>query len=760
MKKLFLVSVICLLMGLSLLAQKKFVMSGIISNQNSGEVLIGATVYEPSQQLGTISNNYCFYSLTLPEGDYQITFSSLGFQRKVITLNLKSDLQKNIELHEEDVKIEEIVVAANSSIKSNEFNMASLTVEGIRKLPNVIGEADLIKAIQLQSGVKTIGDGSSAMFIRGGSSDQNLILVDEAPIYNPSHLFGLISVFNPDAINNVKVYKSNMPAQYGGRASAVIDAIMKEGNKKEFHFAAGISPLAATLTAEGPFVKNNSSYLVSIRKSLINLFVSAGAKLPLVPDFYDVNVKTNVKIGENNRVYVSLYKGFDQLASVEGYNNIWGNETVTLRLNSQITPKVFSNLTLVGSNYKNLLQFKDESKSYKWTTGLSDVNIKFDVSWYINPDNVIKAGIASNYHQFIPGETGDSLLSIPQQQALESALYILNNIKLTPRFGIDYGLRWTLFQNFGATTWYNYDKNYEPASVHINKRGTYNSYSGFEPRVSLNYQFLPKSSLKLAYARNYQFLQVLQNNSLSYTSLETWFPANPTIKPLIADAFSVGWFCQLSKKYFLSVESYFKEYQNQIDYVDHARLINNPFIEGETRSGTAYAYGIEFNLKKSAEKFTGEISYTFSRARRKIDGINDGKYYNSPYDIPHDFRFTTAYQFNTKWSFSSSWNYASGRPVTLPIGVYIYQWRTVPIYSERNGSRMPDYHRLDLAANYTTKPNGKKSYWTINLGIFNAYGRRNPLGYDFKYAWDTKELEVYQYTMFRMMQNFAIKYCF
>jgi len=760
MKRLFLILVACLLVALNLPAQKKYVISGIITNQSSGEVLIGATVYEPTLQLGTISNNYGFYSLTLPEGDYQITFSSLGLKRQVVTIKLRSAIQKNMELEEEDVKIEEVVVAASSPIKTNEFNMASLNIEGIRKLPNVIGEADLIKAIQLQSGVKTIGDGSSAMFIRGGSSDQNLILADEAPIYNPSHLFGLISVFNPDAINNVKVYKSNMPAQYGGRASAVIDAIMKEGNKKEFHFAAGVSPLAATLTAEGPVVKNNSSYLVSVRKSLINLFVSAGAKLPLVPDFYDVNIKANIKANDNNRFYISLYKGVDQLESVDGYYNNWGNETVTLRWNSQLSPKLFSNLTLVGSNYNNLLQFKDESKAYKWTTGLSDVNLKLDFSWYVNPNNVVKTGIASIYHQFVPGETGDSLLCIPHQKALESAIYILNDIKLTSRFGIDYGLRWTLFQNFGATTWYNYDQNYELASVNENEKGIYNSFSGLEPRISLNYKILSNSSFKLAYARNYQFLQVLQNNSLSYTSLETWFPANPTIMPLIADAYSVGWFCQLSEKYFLSVESYLKEYQNQIDYIDHARLINNPYIEGETRSGKATAYGFEFNLKKLSGKLTGDISYTFSRARRKIDGINDGKYYNSPYDIPHDFRITTGYQFNPKWSFGSTWNYASGRPVTLPIGVYVYQWRTVPLYSERNGSRMPDYHRLDLAATYTTKPNEKKSYWTINFGLFNAYGRRNPLGYEFKYRWDTKELEVHQYTMFRTMPNFAIKYCF
>lgn len=760
MTKLLLSLSICLLTIFTVTAQNKYSVTGYIANKKSGEALIGATVYEPSSFVGTISNSYGFYSLTLPEGNYQIVFSSLGFEKQLVNFELKSNIQKNIELSESEVQLDEIVVSSTSPVKMNEFNMSTFTIEGIRKLPNVFGEADLIKAIQLQSGIKTIGDGSSAMFIRGGSSDQNLILVDEAPIYNPSHLFGLISVFNPDAINNVKVYKSNMPAQYGGRTSAVIDAMMKEGNKKEFHFAAGISPFAATFTGEGPIAKNNSSYLVSVRKSLIDLFVSAGAGLPVVPDFYDVNIKANIKVGSKNRLFLSLYKGYDEMKSVDGYYNNWGNKTATLRWNNQISPKLFSNLSIIGSKYTNFLQFKNDSKEYKWTTGISDINTKLDLSWYVKPDNIIKMGGGAIYHQFTPGETGDTLLSIPHQQAMEYAFYVLNDINLTPQIGLNYGLRWSLFQNTGATTWYSYDTNHELSSINENDKGSYNSFSGLEPRISLNYQFLPHNSFKLAYARNHQFLQVLQNNSLGYTSIETWFPANPTIKPLIADAFTFGWFSQLSEQFLFSVESYYKKFQNQIDYVDHARLINNPYIEGETRTGSAFAYGIEFNLKKTMGRFTGDISYTYSRARRKIEGISKEEYYNSPYDIPHDFRITTGYQLNIKWSCSANWTYATGRPVTLPTGIYVYQWRTVPLYSERNGGRMPDYHRLDVAATYTTKPNGKKSYWTINFGLFNAYGKRNPLGYEFSYAKDTKELEVYQYTMFRMMPNFSVKYNF
>jgi len=760
MSKHTLLWIILLLVVLNVKGQNKFSISGYITNKNSGEALIGATVYEPSSLAGTTTNSYGFYSLTLPEGKYQISFLSLGLKSQVINVELNVNIQQNIELVEDEVQLEEVVVSAKSLVKMNEFNMATLTIGSIRKLPNVFGEADLIKAIQLQSGVKTIGDGSSAMFIRGGSSDQNLILVDEAPIYNPSHMFGLISVFNPDAVNNVKIYKSNMPAQYGGRASAVIDAMMKEGNNKEFHVTAGFSPFATTLTSEGPIVKNNSSYLVSVRKSFVNLLEKVGADLAVAPNFYDINVKANLKAGDKNHFFLSLYKGFDEMESKGGYHNNWGNETATLRWNNQITPKLFSNLTVVKSNYNNYLEFEDDSKDYKWTTGINDINAKYDLSWYIKPENVLKTGVSTINHQFTPGETGDSSLCIPRQQAMEYAFYILNDIKLTPLLGINYGIRWSLFQNIGATTWYSYDENYDMVSENESEKGIYNSYNGFEPRISINYQFLPDNSLKVAYARNNQYLQVLQNNSLSYTSLETWFPANSTIKPLIADAFTMGWFSQLSEKYLFSVEAYYKKYQDQIDFVDHAELINNPYIEGETRSGEAYAYGVEINLKKSVGKFIGDVSYTYSRAKRKIEDINNNEYYNSPYDIPHDFRITTSYQKNKYWSYSATWIYTTGRPVTLPVGFYVYQSRVVPIYTERNGSRMPNYHRLDIATTYTTKPKGKRSFWTFNFGIFNAYAKNNPLGYEFSYNKSTKELVIYQYALFKILPNFSAKYNF
>lgn len=760
MSKSVFLSIILLFIVLINNGQNKFSVSGYITNQNSGEALIGTTVYEPSSLAGTTSNSYGFYSLTLPEGKYQIIISSMGFKSQAINIELKSNIQQNIELSEEDIQLGEVIVNANSPIKTNEFNMSNLSIGGIRKLPNVFGEADLIKAIQLQSGVKTIGDGSSAMFIRGGSSDQNLILVDEAPIYNPSHLFGLISVFNPDAINNVKIYKSNMPAQYGGRASAVIDAMMKEGNKKEFHFAAGISPFAATFTGEGPIIKENSSYLVSVRKSFIDLYLKTGFDFAVIPNFYDVNIKANFKVGDKNRFFLSLYKGFDEMESKGGYYNNWGNETATLRWNNQITPKLFSNLTLVKSNYSNFLDFKNDTKDYQWTTGINDINAKYDLSWYIKPQNIIKTGLSSVYHRFTPGETGDSLLCIPRQQTIEYAFFILNDIKLTPKLGVNYGIRWSLFQNTGVTTWYRYDENYDLVSENKNEKGIFNNYNGFEPRISLNYQFLPHNSFKIAYAKNYQYLQVLQNNTLSYSSLETWFPANPTIKPLIADAFTAGWFSQLSGEYLFSVEAYYKKFQNQIDYIDHAELINNPYIEGVTRTGIAYAYGIEINLRKSVGKFTGDISYTYSRAQRKIKDINNGEYYNSPYDIPHDFRITTAYQINKRWNCSANWMYTTGRPVTLPVGFYVYHMRIVPIYSKRNGSRMAEYHRLDVAATYTTKSNRKKSYWTISFGLFNAYGRNNALAYEYQYTLDTHELEINQYTMFKVLPNFSVKYNF
>jgi hypothetical protein len=751
---------LCFFTSLSGYAQQNFTIRGYVKDKNTGEVLIGATIYEKSLYKGTVTNGYGFYSFSLPTGKYTINFSYLGYESFDFEINLMQNISKDIFLENSSVNLESITVTAESSTKPlaiNEFSTEKLTMKNIRQLPAMFGEADVIKAIQLQSGVKTLGDGSSGMFVRGGSSDQNLILIDEAPIYNPSHLFGLISVFNPDALNHVDLYKSNMPAQYGGRVSSVIDCKMKEGNMYDYDFSAGLSPFSTILSANGPIIKEKSSFFISGRKSLIDIFFKPGPNLALVPVFYDLNLKINTKIGKNDRLFVSFYNGKDLLESVDGFYNKWGNTSGTLRWNRSLGSKLFLNTSFIISDYQNYLEFKDEGRNYKWLTGLNDMNLKFDLSYYLRPGNVIKVGAGSIYHQFIPGETADTLQSIPRIQAFEHAFYILNDIELLDWIGLNYGLRLSAFQNYGKATWFDYNEQYLPIKTNANQERVYQTYIYAEPRFSTNIKFSPDYSLKLAYARNVQYMQILQNNSLSYSSLETWFPANPNIKPIVVDAVSAGWFQNLSKRYFLSLELYYKTYQNQIDYIDHARLVNNPYIEGEIREGTATAYGAEFNLKREIGRLTGTISYTYSRALRKINDLNGNKEYNSPYDIPHDFRITTNFKINEKWNFNTAWMYMSGRPVTLPIGFYSYQRNTVPIYSDRNSSRFPDYHRLDISFNYEPEKQTDRINWTMNFGIYNLYAKKNPLGYEFDSDYSTGQIKVYQYTLFTILPNFSIK---
>lgn len=760
MKNILLCVAICFFSSLAGYSQEHFTVSGYVKDKNTGEVLIGASIYETSLYKGTVTNGYGFYSLSLPAGKYTVIYSYLGYESGAFEINLIQNINKDIFLDNSSVSLNNVTITAESSSKPlavNEFGIEKLSMKDIRQLPTMFGQADVIKAIQLQSGVKTLGDGSSGMFVRGGSSDQNLILIDEAPIYNPSHLFGLISVFNPDALNHVDLYKSNMPAQYGGRVSSVIDCKMKEGNMYSYDFSIGISPFSTVFTANGPVIKDKSSFFVSGRKSFIDLVFKPGPNMALVPGFYDINLKLNTKIGKNDRLFVSFYHGDDQLKSVDNFYNKWGNTSGTLRWNKNLGRKLFLNTAIIVSNYTNYLEFKDASRNYNWLTGLNDMNLKFDLSYYLRPGNVIKIGAGSIYHKFIPGETSDTLKSIPRIQAFEHAFYALNDIEPFSWLGINYGLRISVFQNHGEATWFDYNEQYLPTKVNVNQKGIYNTYVYAEPRISTNIKLNTTYSLKLAYSRNVQYMQVLQNNSLSYSSLETWFPANPNISPIIADVVSVGWYQNLSSKYFLSTELYYKSYQNQIDYIDHARLMSNPYIEGEIRKGTARAYGMEFNLKKETGRLTGNVSYTYSKAVRSINGINNNKEFNSPYDIPHDFKIVANYKLNHSWSFNTAWMYMSGRPVTLPVGFYSYQQNVVPIYTNRNSSRLPDYHRLDISFNYLPPKRSQKINWTLNFGIFNVYARKNPLGYEFNSDYSTGEIKVYQYTLFTLLPNFSVK---
>ncbi|MBR1513592.1 MAG: TonB-dependent receptor [Bacteroidales bacterium] len=736
--KRILITILFLAAFVGLRAQT-YTLSGHIVDATTGEMLIGATLFEASSQTGTSANGYGFYSLRLPAGKHKLQCAYLGYITQEVEIQLDGDKTLEIKLEENAVGLGEVTVEAASverPQRQNEFNAEMLTINQIRKLPSVFGEADIIKAVQMQSGVKTIGDASSGLLVRGGTNDQNLILIDEAPIYNPSHLFGMISIFNPEAVNQVTLYKSNMPAQYGGRVSAVLDCKMKEGNMNRHGFSVALSPFAATLTANGPIAKEQASYLISARRSFFDLFVEPNKGMPLVPTFYDLNAKINTKIGQNDRLYLSFYRGHDVIDSNEGLHNNWGNTSGTLRWTHNFGSRWFLNTAFIVSDYRNDLNFIYKKHEFNWHTGLSDLNLKAALSYYIAPDCELRIGAGAIRHAFVPGESDSLQTSLPHLQAMEYSAFVLNDWKPLRWLGFNYGLHLSAFQPLDSD---------EKVMVYP------------EPRVSMNVMLNDDASLKAAYSRNVQYIQVLQNNSLNYTSLETWFPAVNGLKPVIADVVSAGFFLDFAEQFSTSVELYYKKGQNQIDFIDHAQLISNPNVLSQVRSGNAMAYGVEFNLSKNVGKFTGAMSYTYSRVTYTIPDINDGNPYSALSDIPHDFRINGSYQFTPHWSASAAWQYSSGHPVTLPVGFYEYMGQTVPIYTERNASRTPAYHRLDLSCAYQS-PKYKNGFnWTASFGLFNAYNRLNPLGYQFETNTETGEMRAFAYSMFGILPNVSVR---
>ena len=721
------------------LQAQSYTLSGHITDAATGETLIGATLFEATSQTGTSANGYGFYSLRLPAGKHKLQCAYLGYNTKEIEVQLDSNKFLEIKLEENTVGLGEVTVEAASverPQRQNEFNAEMLTINSIRKLPSVFGEADVIKAVQMQSGVKTLGDASSGMFVRGGTNDQNLILIDEAPIYNASHLFGMISIFNPEAVNQVTLYKSNMPAQYGGRIAAVLDCKMKEGNLNHHDFSVSVSPFAATLTANGPIVKEQASYLVSARRSFLDLFVKPNIDIPLVPTFYDLNAKVNTKIGQNDRLYASFYRGHDIIESRNELLNTWGNTSGTLRWTHNFGSRWFLNTAFVVSDYRNSLDFLYKRRKYNWRTGLSDLNLKAALSYYIAPDCELRIGAGAVHHAFTPGESDSTVLSLPRFQAMEYSAFVLNDWKPLRWLGFNYGLHLSAF--------YPLDSDEKPMVYP-------------EPRVSMNVVLNENTSLKAGYARNVQYIQVLENNTLDYQSLETWFPTVNGLKPVIADVVSAGAFFDFAEQYSASAEVYYKKGQNQIDFIDHAQLISNPNVLNQVRSGDSKAYGVELNLSKNVGKFTGAMSYTYSRVIYTIDGINDGHSYSALSDIPHDFRINGCYQFTPRWSASAAWQYSSGHPVTLPVGFYEYMGQTVPIYTKRNASRTPAYHRLDLSCAYHSPKYRNGFNWSASVGLFNAYNRLNPLGYQFETDMESGEMRAYAYSMFGILPNISLR---
>ncbi len=715
------------------------VLSGYVKDGGTGELLIGASVYFKELKTGTITNLYGFYSYGVTPGTYEIQYVYLGYETINRKLEITQDTRLDIDLKAETENIEEVVVRSkkmDANVRDPQMSVQKLQSKDISTVPALMGEVDVIKVLQLMPGVQATSEGSSGFNVRGGNPDQNLILLDEAIVYNAGHLFGFFSVFNNDAVKDVKLYKGDIPASSGGRLSSLVDIRMNDGNNKKLEGKGGIGLISSRLTLEGPIIKEKTSFILSGRRTYADLF------LPLFSDesihdnkvhFYDLNAKIKHVINNNNRVYFSSYMGRDVFKEVISEIE-YGNQTYTFRWNHVYNNKLFSNLSLIRSKYDYKLGSIEEASGFVWKSKLNDFGLKLDYNYYVNPKNAIGFGFQTIYHSINPGTanpSGDNTLfnyvKIPDNYGLEHAIYISNEQNLHPRLNLKYGIRLSGIQNIGKGVSYEFDNNYEATKENNYQSGEFfNSYWGIEPRISASYVIGKTSSLKASYSKTRQYIH-LATNSTSTTPLDVWFMSSPNIKPQISDQYSMGYFKNLSNNTIeASVEFFYKDMKNSIDFKDHPKLLLNDKMEGEIRTGNSWAYGAEFLLKFNKERFSGWIGYTWSKSYRKIDGVNNGEKYLSPYNHDHDISIVVNHKISARSQISMNWVYFSGAPFTAPNGRMFIGGDIIPRYSKRNEEKLPDYHRMDLSYTIKTKnKTNRKWQGEWNFAIYNLYARKN-----------------------------------
>ena len=717
--------------------------SGYVKDEK-GEELIGANVFITSESMGTTTNVYGFYSLTLPIGKYEISYSFIGYETLNKTVLLDANQSMNIKLNPDTKSIEEVEISAESkdrNVTDVAMSNVKLQTKEIRKIPVIFGEMDVIKTIQLLPGVQTMGEGNSGFYVRGGSVDQNLILLDEATVYNPTHIGGIFSLFNGDALKDVQLIKGGINSNYGGRLASVLDVRMKEGNMSEIHGSGGLGLISGRLTLEGPIVKNKVSFILAGRRTWADLWFPVFNNEGLDNSrmfFYDLNGKVNWVINENNRIFISSYFGRDVYKFDDLFEMKYGNVTVTARWNHVYNNRIFSNVTLLHSNFDYKLGQPSGAFGFVWNANVIDNSIKNEYTYYFNPNNTINFGFQSIYHTIKPGEgraTSESnfnnLPELPYSYGLENAIFIQNEQKLTEKLSVNYGLRYSNLVNVGKSTVYKFVEDEEGKLV-VDDSASYpagkffNPKNGWEPRFSARYTLNSKSSVKASYDRMYQYIH-LATNTTTPTPLDMWFLSNPNINPQYSDQVALGYFRNFKDNSIeTSVEVYYKKLHNTIDFVDHAEILLNRYFDGELREGDGKSYGAEFLVRKQQGRFTGWFSYTYSKTLRKIDGINGGKEYNSPYDRPHDIKIVASYDINKKYSISANWVYSSPLPYTVAVSAYRYDSLHLPIYSDRNEVRLKGtaFHRLDLAFTINFRDRGTYKH-SMQISIYNVYNRHN-----------------------------------
>jgi hypothetical protein len=720
-----------------LFAQARHTVSGTVKDKKNGELLIGVTIQVAENPgIGAAANEYGFYSLSLPKGNYTLIVTSVGYDEQRHSVQLDKNLKLDLLLEqsvEKGTNLREVVVSStrkDKNLVSTQMGTETLNIKSIEKLPVLFGERDVMKTIQLLPGVKSSGEGNSGFSVRGGATDQNLILLDEAPVYNASHLLGFFSTFNSDALKDASIIKGNAPSQYGGRLSSVLDVKMKDGNNQDYAVTGGIGLISSRLSVEGPIQKDKSSFIVSGRRTYADVFLRATEDFKdNTLYFYDLNAKANYQLNKNNRIYLSGYFGRDVLGLGNTFGTDWGNSTATVRWNSILSSRLFSNTSFIYSNFDYKLNFKSDDRDFGLNSKIEDWNLKQDFSWFANNKHSVRFGFQSIYHTITPSRvSGTVISSFPKtsRYSLENAVYINDDFKATDRLTINYGLRLSGFTVLGGDTYNIYKQGELTDSVALGEGAFGETYLNLEPRITANYRINEYSSVKAGYSRNTQNLHLLSNSS-SGNPTDQWIGSSYTVKPEIADQVSVGYSRNFANNnYEVNLEGYYKRMLNQIDYKNGADITFDvgKDIESELLFGKGRAYGLEMIAKKKSGKLTGWISYTLSKTERKIDGINNNEWYNARLDRTHDISVVSSYQFNPKWSLSGVFLYSTGNAVTFPTGKYELNGQTIFQYSNRNADRMPAYHRLDWSATY--EPNKKKRFhgsWTF--GVYNTYGREN-----------------------------------
>lgn len=753
-------------------SQQKFTISGNVKNAETGEELIGAKVRLKDQNLGAVTNEYGFYSLTLKEGNYTLLYQYPGTTVIEKSINLTANQTINVELTSGNIskELKEVDVTAkraDENVKEAVMGVEKISPKELAKLPVIFGEKDIIKTMQLLPGVKNAGEGGAGFYVRGGAADQNLVLLDEAPVYNASHLLGFFSTFNSDAIKEATLYKGNQPANFGGRLSSVLDIRMNEGNNKKLNVGGGIGLIASRLSIEAPIIKDKASFLITARRTYADVFLKATEKFKEnTLYFYDLNTKFNYRINEKNKLFASGYFGRDVLGLGKVFGLDWGNATGTLRWNHIFSSKLFSNTSFIYSNYGYKFKISGGDVDFTVRSQIQDFNIKQEFQYFLNTKNKLKFGANVIRHSITPGKveasesSGINVKNFKPTNTIESALYITNEWSISDRINVNYGLRGTALTVLGSgDEMYTYNADGSVASTNIYDKGKIlKTYFNIEPRASISWEFMKGQSFKAAYSRNTQNIHQV-SNSTSGSPTDVWLSTSLNTKPEIADQVAFGWF----KNFFdnqieVNIETYYKYMHNQLDYRNGANQQANEKLEGELLYGQGRAYGLEFIIKKKKGDFTGWIGYTLSKTERQINGINLNNWYNAKQDRTHDLSVVAMYDINKKISISALFVFYTGNAVTFPSGKYQVDGETYFNYTDRNGSRMPNYHRLDIALTLNGKSTDKfESSW--NFSIYNVYGRENAYSIDFRpNADDPNKTEAVQTTLFRFVP--AITYNF